>query len=59
MKYTLKAFGIPVLSFERESDNTVTLIQNTDGSFELFQPEEEYEDYEYEEDRGFGFRSPL
>lgn len=56
MKYTLRFFGIPVVSFERDGDQFY--ISNTGGDFGFAAEEYEYdEDYE-EEDLGFGFRGP-
>lgn len=57
MKRTLRIFGFPVISYETEDDNTVTVVQNTDGSFELFVPDEEEYDYEEDDEAATGFGS--
>lgn len=59
MKYTLKFFGIPVVSFETEADEQTVFISNSGGQFEVCtdDPESLEEEWEYEEDSGkFGFR---
>ncbi len=59
MKRTLKVLGIPLITYETEPGPLEVHISNRGGQFELSLPEadEEY-DEEYEEDSGFGFRSP-
>ncbi|AXC38180.1 hypothetical protein SEA_NIZA_28 [Mycobacterium phage Niza] len=57
MKYTLRVFGIPVLSFESAGTGAEEgYINLTGGSFELAPEEPEYDEEYYEGDRsGFGF----
>ncbi|AEJ93687.1 minor tail protein [Mycobacterium phage terelak] len=57
MGFTLRLFGIPVLSLEITGDGSAEeYISLTGGSFELAPEEPEYDEEYYEEDRsGFGF----
>jgi hypothetical protein len=55
-RQTYRIFGIPFLTIEVEIDDEQLHIRNTGGQFELAEVEED-DDWEYEEDSGFGFRS--
>jgi hypothetical protein len=56
-RQTWRLFGIPVLTVEVEVDDEQLYIRNTAGHFELAEVENDEDDWEYEEDSGFGFRS--
>lgn len=58
MKYTLKFFGIPVVSFESEADESAVYLSNVGGQYEICteDPESLEEEWEYEED-SLGFKA--
>jgi hypothetical protein len=61
MIWVLRLFGYPVLTFGPEllgdEPEDGLHISNTGGRFELAEAESDEDDWEYEEDSGFGFRS--
>lgn len=56
MRWALRIFGITVIELIREEPELLAWVENTGGSFEIADGDEP--EYEYEEDLGFGFRSP-